>query len=83
MFRPVGLLLLLPAVLLTQDTSSQSISDKDNHHWQKLEKVCESRCPVNGKPVTYGINEFVEGKDGNCFKICKWSLVPYWPGSRG
>ena len=77
-FKPGIMASTLVGLILT------SSSDPQNYqHWQKLDKVCEQRCPVDGKPVTYGINEFVEGKNGSCFKICKWSLIPYWSNSRG
>jgi hypothetical protein len=68
MFKPVGFFFLLPVVLLTQDTIPPVIPPLNNHHWQKLEKVCES-----GRK-TYGANEFVENG-----KVCRWALVPYWP----
>ena len=71
MFKPVGILLLLPVVLLTQDTTP-SIAPQDSHHWRKLEKVCET-----GRK-TYGANEFVENG-----KVCRWTMVPYWPKDKG
>ena len=43
-------------------------SGENYKHWQKLAKVCEE-----GRK-TYGANEFVENG-----KVCRWTMVPYWP----
>lgn len=70
-FKPGILISALSVVVLASSTETASISPKDSHHWQKLDKVCES-----GRK-TYGANEFVEKG-----QVCRWTMVPYWPEDR-
>lgn len=64
--------ILFTAFLLTGSNSDQLISPPQNYkHWQKLEKVCEEW------KEKLGVNEFVEKG-----KICRWTLVPYWPENK-
>lgn len=72
-YKPSILISALSVFLLTasSDFVLPSIAPQDSHHWQKLEKVCET-----GRK-TYGANEFVENG-----KVCRWTFVPYWPADR-
>lgn len=78
----VLLVLLAKSSESDQFIPAHPINDKNAHHWEVLNKVCEKRCPVNGKEVTYGANEYVDGKLGSCWQICQWKMVPYWPQDR-
>ena len=64
------LVLLLGVVFVsTSSSESQYLFPPENYkHGQKLAKVCEE-----GRK-TYGANEFVENG-----KVCRWTMVPYWP----
>jgi len=72
-YKPGILIAALSVLFLTasSDPVAPSIAPQDSHHWQKLEKVCET-----GRK-TYGANEFVENG-----KVCRWTFVPYWPADR-
>jgi len=60
--------------------SSEYILPKQNYqHWTRVDEICETRSPVNGKPVTYGVNEYVKSKSGTSFVICRWGQVPHTP----
>ena len=62
-------LILGVAFIASSSSETQYIAPAENYkHWQKLEKVCE------GGRKTYGANEFIENG-----KVCRWTLVPYWP----
>jgi len=61
--------ILLPFLALCL-TASASSSNPWKNTQQVLTEICEVRLPVNGKPVTYGANEYL--KDG---KICRQALV--------
>ena len=62
---------LLTLLLLSGSSESYVPAPQNYHHWQKLEKVCET-----GRK-TYGANEFLERG-----RVCRWTLVPYWPADR-
>lgn len=40
-----------------------------------IKEVCEFRTPKEGKPVTYGANEYVKSQKGSGFEICRNMLV--------
>ena len=65
------------AYILAVQLSSPYVLPYENYnHWSKLKEVCESRSPINGKPVTYSANEYVKSGSGSSFIICRWALVP-------
>ena len=72
-FKPGILISALSVVVLASSTETTApvIPPRDSHHWQKLDKVCES-----GRK-TYGANEFLEKG-----RVCRWTMVPYWPEDR-
>lgn len=75
MFKKLPALVLFVMVLLSVVAQAEPIvlvlPVRNYQHWQKLEKVCET-----GRQ-TYGANEFLENG-----KICRWTLVSYWPENK-
>lgn len=71
MKRILATVSLLTLLLLSGSSESYVSAPQNYHHWQKLEKVCET-----GRQ-TYGANEFLENG-----KICRWAIVPYWSVDR-
>ena len=67
------------SMMLVGDQYQYVLPIENYKHWTKLAEVCETRSPVDGKPVTYGANEFVISGNGTTYVICRWKYVPYTP----